>query len=863
MEVLEKIQEGSEEMPPRKSSPLNKGHDPDRLTDYPRVQSPDHNSQSPINGSRRSSLSAVSESSFTSEGSSIHSHDTNKLPKKILKNPNRLQRRSKRNRVRWKLPENEDSDTSSLKSFDSMSTASEIIFSQARSGISEVRLNWREFERYPPHGSTGLTPAKPQRSYSARFNSPSSGLPSNFLSQPLLGGSLVPHSSYFASSIPQVQLNGEPIFNYNHQTSLRRVLSPLANSTAVSPGSSSKQILQSTPKDHHQSNSSPLKMKAKEFTGTADDIDMPILRFDNSNLTDLEESTVEDRLKSHIFQFPQKTPIKCMGIIPGPSNRSLTGKGFLEDDDADDYDHLSPIKKTNKMHFSSKKGSAINEQSWLKNKQMAVNHKDVIKNEDGCTRTSDTSHLAKTPLLFPLMVLDAPKGRSTAGDLSSAEEPPPPLPPRVRVTETYSYRDEGKSLAIQEDKPLPLPVEEDIGKLKWIVNEADLACPLERFTPVEGRTGAVTGRDSEVKANHKMAEERINNLVPMRERTENTNVHNRLENKVEEPPPVPPKTRHHNRDKNSNPLPIHDRLAYHSPEEDIANLIDKLPPPITDEIQSTLLENILPPPPEFAISSLDSVEDSEVRRAGWTTPPSDEILTSISNSTLVPDPEESLDSKITLETGEEDGSCLSPPSCKKNQPFLWSAFHYKDKADSLPLSNSTDKPDPKMEHLYLRDWHSEPTKSPVDVNNSGRDKERVFTSSQTSNSLNITRFGTETVLMKESSIKQPLSTSSLLPLTQLPSLSSYRQSHGKDISQFARRVPNRPPPPPPLRRVQSAKNSGREEHLMVQMLHSSNSKPQMMKPVVHDTEKHIREMLAEIENEESKAKQQQISYGTF
>lgn len=388
LEVLENIKEGNQELLKlsKKPSPLLNAHgDPDRRTDYPRARSPD--TRSP-NWSRSSSLSlsAMSESSLTSDGSSVVSYDASKQPKKkILKNPHRL-RRGSNNRVRWNLPGEEKKETMSLQSFDSTNE----IYGQARLSATEMRQKWKEADRNPVQGSSApaqlhygknFNPAIQSYSDSALLNVSPSPSPSHSPSHYLLGGSPAAHrtlttqGAQLASNMPRVivtneatSITNDPLKAFNH------TLSPLASATAISgspkrnfqsacssgspmrnfqspPSSGSpKRNLQSTPNPHYQSDSILARRDVvgqRNDSPTSFDIDMPVLKFDHSNLSELEESTLEDRKRMHIFQFPQNSPVHSSPLA-GLHARKVAApvaSAFLDDDDENDYDHLSPLHK--------------------------------------------------------------------------------------------------------------------------------------------------------------------------------------------------------------------------------------------------------------------------------------------------------------------------------------------------------------------------------------------------------------------------------------------------------------------------------------------------------------------------------------
>ena len=373
----------------RQVSPMNSLQDPDRITDYPRRTSPSVSLLSL--SSRRSSLSAVSQSSFTSDSS----FDASKKPgKKILKNPHRSTRNSK-NRVRWKLPNAGDGTgiDSDAISIDSLESSSSSIYNRARSGVLAARQTWRDFENSPPRGSTGITPIKSAQKLQLTRSSSATGT-LHMYSPP---GNL--------TTIPQgTVVNDLESKSSEVLTRSKPTPSPLAYNTSSNNSQNPGSVLHSTPirrtPIRHTQSSSNLEFRTKmqKHSGTPNqvaDIDFPILRLDNSSLTDLEESTLEDRKRMHIFQFPQSSQ---QATPQTPDNfRSKQPVALLEDDDASDYDHLSPLHE-------SKRGD-----------QDKPKRKDVYFNRD-----------------IALKVIKEPAGAGSHGShkSSSSEERPPSIPPK-------------------------------------------------------------------------------------------------------------------------------------------------------------------------------------------------------------------------------------------------------------------------------------------------------------------------------------------------------------------------------------------------------------------------------------------------
>ncbi len=513
MEYLENIEEGKTELTKlsRKPSPLlsPESYDPDRLTDYPRAQSPPR-AHSPIGDSRRSSLSAVSESSLTSDNSSIMSYNANKMPtKKILKHPHRKRKHNK-NRVRWK---DEESDTVSMRSFDSISTTSEI-YTRARNGVTEVRQNWREFERSPAQGSVGLTPSgarglrPPQHSplsNSSLLNTSITPSPSNSFTHYLLGGSPGVHTgtrqrSVSASSLPQIPANKE-LSNFSnnppHSASraFQRSPSPLTGSAFIPL--SLQRTLQSTPKPHHQSDSFLVSTARRSMENSPtspsnnSDIDLPypVLKIDNSNLTELEESTAEDRKKMHIFKFPQNTPISKAPLYTGGQRvAKMPPPVFLDDDDEGDYDHLSPKEESNDEQNAE---GSIDKPEATTSGQKDMQGGDGEKNERSPENEDEGSYSDKDIEA----ALDELEDRS-ASSTSSSNENPPTLPPKDGAVQ------DGEECSNEAD--ISLSMFEDEEQLNWQVNHTSSSLSGSQETPERALTSSSSQqRAATVKINSK------------------------------------------------------------------------------------------------------------------------------------------------------------------------------------------------------------------------------------------------------------------------------------------------------------------------------------------------------------------------
>ena len=469
----------------RQASPMNSLPDPDRITDYPRRTSPSVSLLSL--SSRRSSLSAMSQSSLTSDSS----FDANRKPgKKILKNPHRPARGSK-NRVTWKLPNTGDgtgidSDTMSIDSLESLNSS---IYNRARSGVRAARQTWRDFENSPPRGSTGITPIKPvQRLPLTRSSSATGTLqmyspPGNLATIPQ-GAAISDLESKSSENLMRPRLTPSPL---THNTSSNNSLSPgnVLHSTPI----------RQTPIRHTQSASNlEFQTKRQHFGSSPDqvaNVDIPILRLDNSNLTDLEESTLEDRKRMHIFQFPQNNQ---QAILQTPDkSRSKQVIALLEDDDANDYDHLSPLHE-NKGDQDKQKRKDVNVRYSARDidhaPEITAKESPGVGHDRGGNRSQTTPPSEELPPSIPpkrnrqerkaaigseaTRILSKPvsaslsqrQSSSTRHNAALSPQTPPPVPPKMRKKKQqniFPTSDNTKVDTYQRDEILPPPPEFSIG----------------------------------------------------------------------------------------------------------------------------------------------------------------------------------------------------------------------------------------------------------------------------------------------------------------------------------------------------------------------------------------------------------------
>ena len=586
----------------------------ERITDYPgHSLSP---SQSP--GSiRRSSLS-VSESSLTSSLTSEGSlgFDASKRPKKrILKKPHGP-RKHKSNRVRWNIPE-EGGDTLSLESFESSSTASGLMYHQARNSVMESRHNWQEFEENPPPGSTGLTPSKaplsPLREGQVLVGFPRGDRDPSPLSPPRsplrptqrhssgssdAGSSSPRDGAEFTRTVSPLQYSMSPPTRPDLQTStpvqgdknLRRA-HMYGHTNGIGDLDSA----------HNQSDSAP---------PTA----VPLLKLDHSNLSELEASTLEDRKRSHLFEIPpsanpiSSNPHGPPGNITAPPAYSgyipPEGMAHLCEDDADDYDHLSPV------HKNKKSGP-----------QLLI--------------TSPTPPADKKTTHFDLFSLSSRNKSPPRSKLSS----PPPLPPPTENGTTADYGDSDIDEALNELKDSlssrgssepQSPVSETTG---------NFFPPGERAVPTEREVPGQVERE-----NGKMA-----NLAVPQNRGGGSGLS--AQGTTPKPPPVLPKPDHLRRSKQQQRI---------TESHEAASVPPPLPPKLRKRTASDIIRHPttqsasssstgtgasegahLRPPhqrlPDFATAPAQLVECSDLSQEE----PGEDAMSSVSNATLVPDPSES------------------------------------------------------------------------------------------------------------------------------------------------------------------------------------------------------------------------------
>ena len=942
---------------------------PYRLTDYPRSQSPD-------SLSRRSSLSVsvLSESSLTSEGSSIMSYDANKVPKKkILKDPHRRhkkQHNSRSHHVRFNLV-GDESDNSSVYSFESTSTTSEI-YRRARSSVSDVMHGWRgEFEFSPPRGSTGLTPSKhlyPYNPYQQHhhhrhhhhhhhsspsqthlshqkfilrqdqkaqppklhqthsdssllnYSSASSQATLNVTGgqQSLLGGAANspshavsrPAQPYPAVSLPQLNINGrvlsDPAAPQTGKVSSQEVLqstSPLASSTYTS---TSRHLNESTPLSHsHSEGMIGLKARALNTPGRGSltaRAQISVLRLNSSSIPELEESTLEDRKRQHIFQFPQNSPdpgTSCSGqqhnLLATPAAEPHPQKGvgpptnrmlFVEDDDGDDYDHLSPLEKER---------SEVPDEKSIKNRRS----KERDSNKNSATanaikilqvQRSSPGARKKTEAVNAPFSTDQESFAAAAKTKSYEEKPPPPVPKKLGPKAPNETIEDQSSRPLHPDREtsnyMKVPrrnhhsnsssglqlsssgtrhrTEGKVTNIEYVSSRSSV--PILPTGPDEKVALAPGNQVDYLESRHSSAAPAPPNQVEKHHGASSAatavrDAKPRRHKKEKVPPPLPKKTtriRRQDRDALGNPLTDMAMSNYSSSSQSTNE---------TSPSQELPAEaDIVPPPPEFSFSDHEFTNQFDAASAA---PQEDDVSASNSSTTLVSEPQ--------ARQQHQDESDLPLPT-ESSSPTSRKHRSKKNKASQhLHLLQET-RAEANAERSVTFGSSSDARQSQAGTSVVDFEKKRLARN-----------VASESVLLhsrnvKESTSAERKSTSNLQPSGATSQLASARSKpsssphtdrttkglkegkSGTDSSQATtappRRVPARPAPPPPSRTTSAAsvrppqplttneRAVTEEERHALQLVYPASGEVPMMSSTVHDTDKHIQDMLIEINSEQ-------------
>lgn len=665
--------------------PLSHIQDPDQLTDYPRSGSPDSAfSRSSLNGSRRSSLSAVSESSLNSENS--FSHDANKRPtRNILKNPHRLKRRSKKN-VRWNLPNGvserieNDSDTTSLESFDSSSTSNSL-YNRARNGIIETRRGWREFEKPPLPGSTGLTPSKPPFNRPSFHSRPHSA-PHHPSWSPVknISGKAFPYTK-LPETVHEVPLASNSITSPNQarrRISLQpqflrspsSLIGPSASSISHSSGGfnrvSRTVYSTSTPIRRTLSESDTLRDSFQnlangkslpeengnhsETVSLSYQIDNPlILKLSESKVADLEESTLEDRQRMHVFEFPQENRRDSQ---PSSSHSQLPSNvrtAFLEDD-KNDYDHLSPLS----LNTKERKGDKLKGSKFI---QGMVASRNIGNGSKGgkliegmvASRNITNSSKGSKPIENTVVLRDK-KINNRKSIISYTEDDLEEALREIENNSEGSSDEMSQEPVVDHEIPPPIPErkrshqfhqEQDTHEQPSTQNKFKEMGKVQHFNP-----------------------EPSQNPTKKVEQDSKKNVSVPASNMKPNPPPVPPKLNRIklvDRDVTGNPKKdsqLDQKTFRYVTEYKHSNSTDPTQNLSYDELHDANESNILPPPPEFVSSY-----DNKLQSSGNSdkSPIGDDLVGGCSTSTLT-EQDESLEramkvvSKNSTQSINSDGN---------------------------------------------------------------------------------------------------------------------------------------------------------------------------------------------------------------
>ena len=310
---LEALQSISQEAQRRASSPL---FYPERVTDYPTSshslvnlrlsQSPmshqwptsvspesHYSSNSTLN--RSDSLSAVSETSGTSNTSKP-------AQKRILKKSNGPRRLST-NHVRWNLDGVERSDEGDSTSMDSMEAGwSGDPYRQAKEKFQRSRSAWKDFETPPTAGSTGLTPAPPRVAQQKTMFLPD-GIPLS----PIHREAPVRFPGYYELD-PQATTNvgtSDPQATTNMGTSHS---TPLRNAGV-------QELYEDKEMGTSEDNTQASETMAAGYS---------ILKINDSSLASLEVTRADERLGNCLFEFPKETPCISAPIAPTTTPSAAT-----------------------------------------------------------------------------------------------------------------------------------------------------------------------------------------------------------------------------------------------------------------------------------------------------------------------------------------------------------------------------------------------------------------------------------------------------------------------------------------------------------------------------------------------------------
>ena len=736
------------------------------------------------------------------------------------------------NRVRWNLPNGEnESDTTSLESFDSSTTGSNI-YKKAKNAMMESRQNWRDFERAPLPGSTGMTPAKVQNQHNLQDPMrPSSPLRSSSPIRPLspLRTSSPPPNVQLSPQrrAPKITVSSDEV-----PRGYRRSPSPLCNPPRHSPSPPPLPQMSSPLHSRSQMNgmhSTPLRrytsdtsgMQSRYFTHRAPHvmdqvldhsntshnesignvINVSILKMNDTSIQELDTSTQEDRRKGHLFQFPhQVRNMHGLHVQRGGKKVSATAthdspsqKSFNFDDDADDYDHLGPVKEE-----EYPTGPAL-----------------VPPPQEG--NAPRRAHANKTKLRPPSGTYKDEDIDEALDELTHEEgSPPPAIPPRTTSVTDNTPGWPHPDMHGQAPPSSPPPV------------------PPRTADSLKEPSSPVTHPKSEA-----VAASRDDHPLP--------------------PPPVPPRVygNQRNRKGKYKPLPPLPEVPT-SPAQSERNPLQRPLIPTssltfnTKGSQSPEIEDrILTPPPEFAANSGRPFGSHDIQESTQNLTPPDDSLGSISDSTLVAgDQGESNAFNLVFESKAR--SYRPTRNSSKDQLNA----HRRAVYVTNNSGSDSDESGAKVSHSAIHTYQPQPVSSNPHSHLTAEGKIQPWAPRVKSPEPAVS---SPTSPRHKISLEHAFNEGNLLnndtyhPPAQPPSNRHRRSSEQhmpeeRTAPRVRRTISS--PHQPPISANDIIQHFSPEDQQVLQMFYTGRKLP-MMKPVVHDTERSIEKMLAELESEGS------------
>lgn len=831
----------------KKISPLNsKRFDRDRTADYPQLCSPESNlSHSP----RCLSLSAISESSFTSNGSSVVLHDARKMPKKILKNPLHLKKHSN-NHVRWNLAGGcaYESDTSSMLSFESTSTSSK---EYGRTDLSDMSSTLKRVQPLSgPQGNMGPSLGNHLHRHCHHPDISHYQVPRSFTQSASCIRSISSSGTSLPADCPPHSLPGDsPVPATASTTVVRdaprvccRSISPLATSAITWPNRSpvsnfrNRRSLQSGSRSQDNIN-------VCFSDSSVSDIDVPILML-NGNHPAPKESTMEGKKKVHIsvFQFPQPSSMaqksqagnsvkyhpKMMRSYTAPSGI------FFDDDDENDYDHLIPMMKDK---------STVSTLTESKEKMDERKDKDSLGSVPMPSQTEkfDTDVYMDEDIEDALALIASESGDDHIQATSPSSEPSP-IPPKMWT----------KSLEEDKGSRAACGMHKEVASTEYKLNE--LSLPWKEYSIIPNS-----------------CEQSIKKLEP------NLHAKSNEERKAPPPSPKPVWSRRQARNKHGkslrNGMPLSHSISQSTEELNSSSELSDIPtlPINSGNFLDALELDIILPPPQFSDMGFNSGSNSDIHRIGSLS--TGDGLASMSNSKLAPNPDQRQEGRKDF--SETENLCkdvaafsLVPSSGRhhlKSQTNSSRVLHackmggdqVAAMTDRALVSNGRHVADARSsghittERALSRDQRPSVLDSCSDLSNDEDGEEMT-------SELSVPRkSGTEMSRMK-GRVSGHLTPSSLpptLPSNEVAAHANWshnkrvNRSNGRGQSLAICRLPNHQTPPLPFTQGQKMRNE-----LTVDECCPTNGKLPMIKPTIRDTERHTPEMLAGINIEDTRSR---------